>query len=275
MPDHARITVICALPSEAAPLVEHWQLRLTRAQPFQLWQHAQRQVLVSGVGSHACAAAVGYAAAVAPTVPIEVWCNAGIAGHRQLALGSAIVAERVTQHGRDDSWYPCMTAAPPCRTAALVTYDQPVIDYPADGCVDMEAAGFMAAVARVSNSDLVGVFKVISDNAKHALAGIERARVQALIGAHLALFDTVIDGLLAHAHNVPAFAPEQDAALAHWHFTRMQARQLRQIAQRRNWLTPTLAWPHAALARCQSAAEVLARLRAELPAPPPHGPAPA
>ena len=97
----ARVTVICALPSEAAPLVRHWRLQATRDRPFKLFESADRRVIVSGIGSHSSAVAVGFAAGLNEARTDDIWLNAGLAGHAELALGTAVVADRISHHGRD------------------------------------------------------------------------------------------------------------------------------------------------------------------------------
>jgi adenosylhomocysteine nucleosidase len=262
----ARITVICALPSEAQALLEHWRLPTVRERPFRVYGNDAARIVISGVGSHACAAAVGYAAALHDSRDDDLWLNLGIAGHGQHALGTPLLAARVSHHGRDGAWYPSLLFTPPCAVAELITYDLAVSDYPPQACCDMEAAGFMAATSRVASGDLVQVMKVVSDNAESGIAGIERSRVYGLMQNALPSVLELIERLRAVAARLPVAVHDAEAEvlLERWHFTHSQAHQLRQLLQRRVLLGRSDALDAATLVHCRNAAAVLASLRAEV-----------
>ncbi len=194
------------MPSEAQALVEHWRLNALRERPFRVYGDGDLRVLVSGVGSHASAAAVGYAAGLDDSRADDIWLNIGIAGHAHHALGTPLLAARVSHHGRDGAWYPSLLFTPPCAAAELVTHDVAVTDYPAEACCDMEAAGFMAATSRIASGDLVQVFKVVSDNAESGIAVIERTRVHGLMHAALPTITALLERLRAVALRLPAAA---------------------------------------------------------------------
>ncbi|MBK8957203.1 MAG: hypothetical protein IPM80_01920 [Proteobacteria bacterium] len=110
------ITVVCALPSEAQALVGHWRLALRRERPFRVYGDGPARVVVSGVGSHASAAAVGYAAGLADAGGDHMWLNLGIAGHVSHAVGTPLLAARITHHGREGAWYPSLLFLPVIAT---------------------------------------------------------------------------------------------------------------------------------------------------------------
>ncbi|CAN0442731.1 unnamed protein product, partial [Phaeothamnion confervicola] len=235
MTDGARLSIICALASEAQPLIEHWRLPSLRERPFRVFGDEQAQIVISGVGSHACAAAVGYAAGLRDARADDIWLNLGIAGHGTHDLGTALLAARISHHGRDGAWYPSLLFTPPCAVAELETHDRAVSDYPPQACCDMEAAGFMAATSRVANGDLVQVLKVVSDNAASGIAGIERQRVHGLMRDALPVILTLVLRLREVAARLPLVTGDGDAAalLERWHFTHAQGTQLRQLLRRR------------------------------------------
>lgn len=277
MSEAAGITVVCALASEAQALIAHWRLKAQRERPFRVYGDGQTRVVISGVGSHASAAAVGYAAGMREERSDDIWLNLGIAGHGSHALGTALLAARVSHHGREGAWYPSLLFTPPCAAAELVTYDHAVTDYPPQACCDMEGAGFMAATSRIASGDLVHVMKVISDNAESGIAGIEKNRVHSLMQDAL---PTVLE-LIARLREVAARLPsarrdeQSDALLTRWHFTHAQGTQLRQLLQRRALLTPGVALDEGRIASCRDAAALLAQLREEvdsLPLPTPVAP---
>jgi len=262
----AAVTVICALASEAQALIEHWRLKALRERPFRVYGDNDARVVISGVGSHASAAAVGYAAGMREARADDIWLNLGIAGHGSHALGTALLAARISHHGRDGAWYPSLLFTPPCAAAELITHDQAVIDYPSQACCDMEAAGFMAATARIAGGDLVQVMKVVSDNAESGIAGIERSRVHALMRDALPTVLLLVERLREVAARLPQASSDLavQPLLERWHFTHAQAMQLRQLLQRRRLLTPET-WPsHEAYTACRDAAAVLTCLRREV-----------
>lgn len=271
-----RVTVICALASEAQALIAHWRLKALRERPLRVFGDDHARVVISGIGSHASAAAVGFAAGLCAARSDDVWLNLGIAGHRSHALGTPLLMARIGHHGRDAAWYPSLLFTPPCAVAELVTYDQPVSDYPPHALCDMEAAGFMAATSRLAAGDLVQVMKVVSDNAEHGLAGIERTRVQALMQDALPTVLTLIERVRAVAARLPVASHDGFAAvlLTRWHFTHAQATQLRQLLRRRAVLLANASAADVERGDCSSAAMLLARLREEVDALPLPTPAP-
>lgn len=272
-----QVTVICALASEAQALIAHWRLPALRERPLRVFGDAHARVVISGVGSHASAAAVGYAAGLSEPRDDDVWLNLGIAGHRSYALGTPLLAARISHHGRDTAWYPSLLFTPPCAIAELITHDQAVTDYPPDALCDMEAAGFMAATSRIAAGDLVQVLKVVSDNVDHGIAGIERTRVQALMQNALPTVLSLVECLRAVASRLPPVSDDSRAAalLTRWHFTYAQATQLRQLLRRRAVLLPHAHDVDTAFRDCSNAAALLAQLREEvdkLPLPPVSAP---
>ena len=257
------MTVICALASEAQALIDHWRLKALRERPLRVFGDYPTRVVISGVGSHASAAAVGFAAGLCEARGDDIWLNLGIAGHRSHALGTPLLAARISHHGRDGAWYPSLLFTPPCAIAELVTHDHAVSDYPPRALCDMEAAGFMAAASRIAVGDLVQVMKVVSDNAASGLAGIARARVHGLMQGALPTVLTLIERMREVASRLPAASDDTIAAslLARWHFTHAQAVQLRQLLQRLALLAGADGFDCAQLSDPRNAADVLARLR--------------
>jgi hypothetical protein len=269
------VTIVCALPSEAAPLVEAFRLRCVRERPFRLHAGSDGvRLVVSGMGGHAAATAVGFAAGIAPPAARDVWLNVGIAGHRELPLGTAVLAHKVALAATSQAWYPTLLFDAPCPSASVTTFAHPVSDYPADTCCDMEAAGFMAAATAVAGGDLVHVVKVVSDNAAHGLEALDRAAIRRLIAGRTSLVRGLIERLREVACALPATADEAepDAVPAtlqgRWRFTAAECAQLRELRRRHAALTGGAPWPGIDLGDCRGAGDALARLRAAVDALP-------
>ena len=189
-----------------------------------------------------------------------------------MALGTALLGGRIGRAHSTTSWYPSVLFDNTLPLVSVVSFEQPVTDYPAAVCCDMEAAGFMAAATRVSAGDLVHVIKIVSDNASHGLEQIDRAYVQQLVGAQLAAIDAVLNGLHRSALLWPA-SPSAAAAqsiLQRWHFTHTQRLQLARQLHRICTLAPDNPWAESALEQCRSAAEVLEQAAHEITRLSPH-----
>ena len=147
MAENARVTVVCALAAEARCLIEHWRLAALRERPFALYGDVDTRVVIAGVGSHAAAAAVGFAAGLREARDDDIWLNLGIAGHRHFALGTPLLAARVSHHGRDGAWYPSLlftysnTLAARCAPANKGFTNGPLycVSVAANGCLPYSA----------------------------------------------------------------------------------------------------------------------------------------
>ena len=94
------IRLVIALPSEAKPLLSHYQLKpIENSRGFKVYQKDDMALVVSGVGKSAAAAATAYLQAVSGNEPDRAWINIGMGGHRELVLGEGILAERVQGPG--------------------------------------------------------------------------------------------------------------------------------------------------------------------------------
>lgn len=249
------------MASEAHALIAHWRLPLTRRAPFRVYDDGRRCVVLSGIGCIASATAVGF---IAAHVPVARWFNFGLAGHASLPLGTALLADHVAHHGREDAWYPALLSAPRCARASVVTHDEVVFDYPRDACCDMEASAFMAAVSRVGREDCAQVVKVVSDNALSGPAALDRDRIETFAAAATpTLLECMAAPLVAPASLTDdALAP----LLARWRIGHAQQAQLRLLCRR---LGPAAATLVAASATQASADAAIALLRAHLAATPP------
>ncbi|MFQ5525799.1 MAG: hypothetical protein ACE5GX_06005 [Thermoanaerobaculia bacterium] len=185
--------LMVALQSEARPLVRHFGLTGTDApSPYRIYGSDEITLVVTGVGRVACAAATAYAFAHAGEARNRAWINVGIAGHASAAVGSARVANKITERGTGRAWYPNLVFDSPVPTAELVTVDEPELNGPGEALYDMEGSAFFAVASRFSVIELLHVFKVVSDNDRHGLSRIDRVEVARLIGAQLDAVETIV-----------------------------------------------------------------------------------
>ena len=110
----------------------------------------------------------------------RAWLNIGIAGHDSAALGEGFLIRRIMHRESGELYWPPVTdlKLPDCE---LITVAEPETGYPEDAAYDMEGAGFFAAAAGLISSDLVYVFKIISDNRENPVANVDPKQVPDLI----------------------------------------------------------------------------------------------
>ena len=264
------IRLVVALPAEARPLIRQFGLARAAAGATRLWRADGVALVVSGVGrKRAAAATASLGAAERPGE--AAWLNVGIAGHRSLPLGEAVLAHKVTAAGGGRAWYPPLVFDPPCATAAVTTVDRPETRYPEDAVYEMEAAGFCAAAARFASAELIQVVKVISDNAAAPPAGLTAGRVEALIERRIELVARIAEQTAALAGELEARrAPPPALAdlLDRWRFTVTQRRRLERVLRRLAVVDPATP-PATGLAGLPTGRAVLAALEDRLAAQPP------
>jgi nucleoside phosphorylase len=209
------IRLVVALPAEARPLIRRYELARAAGGEFPVWRADGVALVVSGVGRHKAAAATAFlAAAEGPGEGASeaAWLNVGIAGHRSLPLGEAVLAHKVVSAAGGRAWYPPLLFEPPCATAAVITVgrpetsypeDRPETSYPEEAAYDMEATGFCLAAARFASAELIQVVKVVSDNAAAPLDRLTAGGVEELIERRVEIVAGIAERTAALAGHPP------------------------------------------------------------------------
>lgn len=186
------IRMVVALPAEARPLVAHFGLeRLSQADPLAIYHRPDMALIVSGAGSDAAAAAVDdLLQNTAPGSP-SAWLNIGVAGHRSLDVGTVVLGREVVAAERSRA----LTLEPPelsCDTATIRTVDRIELGFEGDFVYEMEAFGFCSRALEASESQLIQVLKIISDNLETGAGYVSARTVQSLIEASIPLIDRLV-----------------------------------------------------------------------------------
>ncbi|MEM1181040.1 MAG: hypothetical protein AAGM22_22050 [Acidobacteriota bacterium] len=222
------LNVVTALPSEARPLVDAYDLRTEERHGLRIASGPGVRVAVVGIGRLAMASGVGFLAGAFPGPAI--WLNVGIAGHGRYGVGEVLMAHAVEDRATGKSFYPPLVVAPPVPTGRVVTVDEPETTYGEDAAFDMEAAAFLAAARRFQTAELAHVLKVVSDGPDSPIASINRERVAGWIKAALPAIEALRRSLtpVADAHLALQGRPSGEAELlGRWHFTTSDRRALR------------------------------------------------
>lgn len=181
------LTLVAALSCEVKPIIDSLRLMKVCDKPFTLFRGQVNsqliEVLVSGIGALAMAAAVGWIGGQRPQQK-RVWLNIGSAGHGSARLGSAYRIHASACILSERTHYPAMVAKTVLATDAVLSVDAPSGDYPDIGCIDMEAYAFFTAAYKFSSAELVESIKVVTDNPDNDLADLNAAKISELIAPH-------------------------------------------------------------------------------------------
>jgi len=188
-----RIFIYAALPCEAKPLVEHFNLKKdTAVQPFAVYFNQELCLTVTGLGKSAMAAGVAYTQALFATIEHPVLVNIGIAGHKDHAVGSLFLIDKITDFDSRKSYYPPLVFTPPCPTAHIQTVSRPQLVYDREYLCDMEASAFYETAVRFSTGELIHCLKIVSDNELSPAENIQPKLVSQLLAAHVAAIETLL-----------------------------------------------------------------------------------
>jgi len=234
-----RIFIYAALPCEAKPLVEHFNLKKdTTIQPFAVYVNQAICLTVTGLGKSAMAAGVAYTQALFASVEHPALVNIGIAGHKDHAVGSLFLIDKITDVDSQKSYYPPLVFTSPCPTANIQTVSRPQLVYDRQHLCDMEASAFYETAVRFSTGELILCLKVISDNESSPAENIQPKQVESLIAAHVTTIETLLAELNGLAKLITAPEPAQFAELTQrYHFTASEQGQLKNRLSRWSALT--------------------------------------
>ena len=262
------LALITAFPSEARPLIDAFRLKrfLTEA-PFAVYRGDDVFLIVSGIGIAASACAVGFLRGQMD-LPVA-WLNVGIAGHGSLAVGEAMLANKITDAASGRNWYPPRVFPWDGRDGALVTVAQPQTAYTASDAFDMEAAGFYPAACRFINAELVQCLKIISDCPLSPLSSLDNTTISNLVHKRI---DTalqlveILQSLCLETTHKPPGGTLYEKILHQTRFSQTQKQQLKNHLHRLALLAPQAEDEDTiiSLADAQSAAQILWRLEARL-----------
>lgn len=183
---------VVALPSEAKPLVERFNLSTLNNSPFRCWTGSDIALIETGIGKLNAAAATSHALTITGA---SCCINIGIAGSDN-KIGSVFVAHRVIDQGTGKTWYPQQIWQHNMDTLSLETVDTPSRKYQPDTAFDMEMSGVMSAATRSLSTEMIQSIKVISDNKTSDYSGINKGFVINLITDQLSVIEEAVYSLI-------------------------------------------------------------------------------
>lgn len=262
------LNLVVALAAESRPLIRHFGLAEDRSVTgFRVFRGEGIRLVVTGKGRVSCAAGVAALGTHEPPEAMPAWLNVGIAGHASHEVGEGVHALSVLEAATDRRWYPVQVLRLPGRGEAFCTVDVPETAYAKPYVYDMEASAFCATAVRYSTSELIQVYKVISDNRGAGVETVQKHAVRDAMIRHLDVIDEIVAGLSALADEAGAARPglgELDHIVSRWHFTVSQQHQLRRLMRQWETLSGGAPLMDAELNRCPSAKSVLAEIDVRL-----------
>ncbi|MBT8148200.1 MAG: hypothetical protein KJN90_15180 [Gammaproteobacteria bacterium] len=198
------VNLIVALSCEARPLIQRFKLKQNKnIAGLRLYSNGDGvNLMVSGVGKLATATACGYLAGSQGAGQRESrsseagWLNIGIAGHRTLQVGEGALVHKVTDRSSGRVRYPPMVLKVQCPTTSVITVEHPETEYGEDSAYDMEASVFTDTAGRFATSELIQIFKVISDNPRHSVEAVTEQRISQWIEGQLDCIENIVSQML-------------------------------------------------------------------------------
>jgi adenosylhomocysteine nucleosidase len=234
-----KIFIYTALPCEAKPLVEHFDLKKdVSVQPFAVYVNHDICLTVTGLGKSAMAAGVAYTQALFAKVEHPVILNIGIAGHKDHLLGDLFLIDKIIDIDSQKNYYPSLIFTPPCPTGSIQTSSRPQLNYESAHLCDMEASAFYETAVRFSSSEFILCLKVISDNQLSTVENIQPKQVSALIAAHLATVESLLVRTATQAGLITSPEPRLfEQLIQSYRFTVNERMQLKNQLSRWNVVT--------------------------------------
>lgn len=235
--------LLCALKCEARPLIDYYQLKqVADADAFSCYINRDENITltISFPGKINAAAATAYTYEYFKCSKSDGWLNIGIAGHRSLNIGRAVLANKIMDYGNGQTWYPQIIFTVPCVTQSLKTLDKPSVEYE-ESMYDMEATGYYSTASRFASSELIHVLKIISDNSTQPASKPDEIFFSSLIEQQLQTIDQLINLIfdlsteLANINGLPRYF---DICIKKWHFSRYEKYTLARILNRWQILRP-------------------------------------
>ncbi len=232
------VNIVVAHGLEARPLISMLELQPEKTDGRYLVysNSAGATLIVSGMGRDAVIAATNYLGEQQRDEDdrLRGWLNLGIAGHRTAEIGSAWLANKITEQISGASAYPPQLLAG-FASCKVITVDKPETAYPEDAVYEMEASAFYEVATKFSTAELVQVFKIISDNSSNPVNNIDLAMVPTWISTQENEILDLLSKLefLVTEYNVShSLSPAYESFCARYYLTVNQKIQLKRLCQR-------------------------------------------
>ena len=264
-----KINFVVALPCEAKPIISHFNLSKRDSTLFKIYSNQDHSIrlIISGVGSSGSSRATKQLASVSDAGISTTWLNIGIGGHKDLPLGTSVLANKITDSQTEQSWFPQIVFDPQCLTASVKTFENPVFNYPNNDVVEMEASGFYSAAELYSTREMIHCIKIISDNSQSPAGKITADIVEELISRNLSIIKELVrklQFLSMEEEKRTSDPPFLQECLSLWRFTVTQTHQLKNLLRKWLLLQPEKDVIDVLLADCKDSRNVIQTMQLHL-----------
>lgn len=218
---HHRIIFICALHSEAKPLITTLGLKkITNCHPFTCFEQGKFLLVVSGVGLVRAAAATSWILTKCHNLESVVVINVGIAGcESPSSLGKIFRVNKITCQETGRSYYPDMLVKLSLEEMPLATVLRPVLSPPRKEdinlssltLIDMEGSAIFETAYLFLLPSQFQFFKIVSDCLHPPFPDARQATI--LIETHVHSVVTYAEHIAEH---ISTTATSVDPASTKW-----------------------------------------------------------
>ena len=233
-----QVNIVVAHALEARPLIKRFGLKPNKAAgALTIYSNDTGvRVVITGMGKQSSHATTNRLAVLLANVlgVQEGWLNVGVAGHKTAEIGSGFLANKIIDAGSAKAVYP-VPVLKDKPTSAVITVDQPELDYSEDAVYEMEAFGFWAAASNHSFIELVQVYKIISDNLKYPADQLDNVFIEKLIANHCDRIEGVVlnlKELVGEVNEIYRLPDEYEELQKKFRFTVTQLHQLKRLCRR-------------------------------------------
>ncbi len=191
------INFVVATHAESSPIITFYKLKQIKSDSiFQVFRNKNNNIflIISGIGKVRSASATMYLYSVHTKTKNQIWINIGICGHKNHPLGNGYLINKITDKSTNKNFYPILAFSHTFSTNSCITCDKPNFNY-CESLYDMESSGFFCTALKFSSSEIVHLFKVISDNETNKINFNKRSSISGLIKINLNIIDKLVKKL--------------------------------------------------------------------------------
>ena len=226
--------IFVALHCEAKVFISQFNLvKNPKYHPFALYDNEEFVLVITGVGKIAMASAVAYSLAHYQSTKNPVLVNIGVAGHKTATLGDLFFVHKIIDADTKKTFYPQFLVKNICRSKSLYTVSAPETDYQKGYLYDMEASGFYETANRFTTTELVHVFKVVSDNQNSNIGAINAKKINDWLFLKSEKIAKIIESLRQLALSLDSRkSVNEEELLQRYHFSVSSQQQLKNLLHR-------------------------------------------
>lgn len=254
------ILITTALTLEALPIIQMFQLKKTNHTAFHIYQNASIKLIVTGMQKIFMAAGTAFIGAI--TENFSAFLNIGTAGHKDLEIGTAVLAHKITDKTLKKNFYPHIGFSWDKASSSLLTLDQLQENYLENTLHDMEASAFYSTALRFKSCEDIHVLKIVSDNEKNPFSKLSKEKVSSLIEKNASNIQNLID--LIQKKTILKNTLDITPLLHIAHFTTFQKNRAKELASHLFAIHPSYTWDIEIFKRFKRAKHILEYLEKEI-----------